>query len=505
MGSNVLWKDLGSAPPLPPLAGDMHADVCVVGAGIVGLTTAYLLAREGRSVIVLDHGAVGGGESGRTTAHLSWAMDDGFTELVKMHGRETTRRVTESHLAAIDRIEQIIAEEDIACDFERLDGYLFDPPGARRRHVPAEYEEARRLGFAVELVDRVPFPHFDTGPAVRFERQGTFHPLKYLHGLVEAIRRSGGELFGDVHVTAVDDGQVRTRGGAVVQAHHIVLATNAPIHTKFGANLRQEPYRTCVVAARVPRGYVAPALYWDTLDPYHFVRLWSAPEAEWDALIIGGEDHHASRNRDLSRHFERLERWARARFPKMEAVEYRWSGLVLEPYDGLAFIGRAGEGRTYIATGDSGQGMTHGTIAGMLIGDLVAGRPNPWEQIYDPARVRVTPGTVSEMLRLGAEVAGHLAERVGRGEVRTPEQIAPGEGSTVRRDGQMVAVYRDESGDVHETSAVCTHLGCVVHWNSSEKRWECPCHGSRFDPLGKVLNGPATEDLVPVKVPELAK
>lgn len=517
-GHNVLWMATAGVEPLSPLGEDARVEVCIVGAGIAGLSTAYLLAREGRAVMVLDHGHVGGGETGRTTAHLSNAMDDGFTRLERMHGKDRARKIQESHFAAIERIERIVAEEDIACDFERLDGFLFDPPGARRRHVPKEFEAARRLGVDCELVDRAPMVDFDTGQAVRFFRQGTFHPLKYLRGLEAAIRREGGRIHTGTHVVNVEGGRpckVHTRDGFVVTCDHVVVATNAPINERIGVHAKQAPYRTYAIAAKVPAGTVHRALYWDSVDPYHYVRLHAEETLEpgvaraAELLIVGGEDHKSGEHEGPERHFRRLEEWARLRFPTMGEVAYRWSGMVFEPVDSIAFIGHnAGDAHNvWIVTGDSGQGMTHGTIAGMLLTDLIAGRKNPWAEVYDPSRLRVSLPAAMEAMREGASMVGHYAQLLGGGDVPNAGAIPPGEGAVLSRGGEKVACYRDLDGTLHERSAICTHLGCAVAWNGSEKRWECPCHGSRFDRYGKVQNGPAMEDLAPIqaKIPEPAK
>ncbi|MFZ5481230.1 MAG: FAD-dependent oxidoreductase [Myxococcota bacterium] len=507
---NVLW--MASAAPMlgEELTEDARCDVCVVGAGVAGMTTAYLLAREGRKVVVLDHGPVGGGESGRTTAHLASAMDDGFARLVRMHGEERTRQIWRSHAAAVDRIEAIVDEEDIPCDFARVDGFLFDPPRGRRR-VPDELEAARRVGIEVDHVDRAPLAHFDTGPALRFPHQGQLHPLKYLHGLAHAFARDGGRLYTGAHVTGVDAGKpsrVRVATGVEVVADHVVIATNAPIHARIGVLPLQAPYRTYAIAARVPRGSVHVALYWDTVDPYHYVRLQTeatpvaGESGAFDVLIVGGEDHKAGEHVDVEVRFRRLELWARARFPQIERVEFRWSGQVFEPHDGIAFIGRDPQPGIYFCTGDSGQGMTHGTIAGMLFADLIAGRENPWAEVYDPGRFRVSIPQLGDLVRETASMVGHYAEHLRGGDVADESRVAPGTGAVIQRGLQKIACYRDEHGALHERSAVCTHLGCVVGWNQSERRWECPCHGSRFDAYGKVLNGPAISDLAPVKVPE---
>lgn len=502
--SNILWLATGEMSGREPLRQDLRADVVVVGAGIAGLSTAYLLARDDRSVIVLDHGRIGGGETHHTTAHLASAMDDRFTELERLHGRDGARLAYESHAAAITRIEQIVAEEDVACDFDRVDGYLFAAPGRPPTALSRELAAARRANVEVEMVARAPIDGFDTGPCLRFARQGQLHPLKYLHGLATAIERLGGRIFCGTHVTGVHGGaeaEVLTADGPVVRARAAVVATNSPINNRFALHTRQVPYRTFVIGGIVPRNAVTKALFWDDCDPYHYVRLEGLvdPTRDTDVLVVGGEDARTGDVSDDEARYARLEAWARARWPAMREVPYRWTGQIYEPVDGLAFIGRnpLDSDNVFVVTGDSGQGMTHGTIAGMLLTDLICGRTNPWEKLYDPARVRI--GSATEYARDNLGTAAHYAEWLTPGEVPDLANIPPGEGAVVRRGLQKIAAFKDEDGGVHACNATCTHLGCVVGWNRSERIWECPCHGSRFDRFGKVLNGPASQDLARVE------
>ncbi len=501
-----VWMTTPTIPSQGVLAEDVHADVCVVGAGIAGMTTAYLLAREGRSVIVLDDGPVGGGETGRTTAHLTWVMDERFFELERLHKKEGARLAVESNRAAVDRVERIVHDEKIDCQFERVDGYLFLPPGDDQELLERELAAAHRIGLKdVVMVERAPLDSFNTGRALRFPRQAQFHPLKYLAGLARALTRLGGAIHTGTHVTHVAGGSrahVETKQGRFVSAEAIVVATNSPINDNLVIHTKQSPYRTYAIGIQVPEGAIPHMLLWDTADPYHYIRLQGTSYADpggagaYEILIVGGEDHKTGQDKHPREHHEHLERWTRERFPMSGEVEFRWSGQVLEPVDGVPFIGRnpLDDDNVYIITGDSGQGITHGTVGGMLITDLVMGRENPWAGLYDPARI--TLGAAGEFLKEGANVVAQYAEWFTGGDVDSLDEIRPGSGAVVRSGLTKLAVYRDRNGAVHRRSAVCTHAGCIVEWNDLEKSWDCPCHGSRFDPYGAVLNGPA---LAPLK------
>jgi glycine/D-amino acid oxidase-like deaminating enzyme/nitrite reductase/ring-hydroxylating ferredoxin subunit len=491
------WSDSTAPITRPSLAADDAVDVCVVGAGIAGLTTAYLLARQGQRVLVLDDGPVGGGETGRTTAHLSDALDERYPELERLHGQDGARLAHESHAAAVAEIERIVNQEKIGCDFERLDGYLFLAPGDERSQLTEEYDAAQAAGRAIEWATRAPLD-FDTGPCLRYPDQAQFHPLQYLSGLVAAIEQLGGRIHTGTRVLDAQDDEggarIETRDGFTVRCRAAVVATNSPMSDRYVTHTKQAPYRTYVVALRVPTGAVTRALYWDTEDPYHYVRLQGdGRDPDHELLIVGGEDHKTGQAQDGDERWRRLEEWARARFGPGE-VAYRWSGQVMEPVDGLALIGRnPGDEHVYIATGDSGHGMTHGTLAGMILSDLILGRSNPWAELYEPGRVKLR--SLGEFATENLNVAAQYARWISPADVPSAAEIEPGHGAVVGRGGSTLAVYRDEQGVIHECSAVCPHLKCVVRWNPSERSWDCPCHGSRFDPYGRVLNGPAMTDL----------
>jgi len=402
----------------------------------------------------------------------------------------------QSHAAAIDQIENIIAVEGIACDFQRVDGFLFDPNNDADRELHTELAAARRAGLTdIEMVERAPLAPFNTGACLRFPNQAQFHPLKYLYKMASAFERRGGRIFGNTHAKQVQDGapaMVTTDVGHTVTAASVVVATNTPINDVVKIHTKQAPYRTYVIGLRIPRDSVPRALYWDTLDPYHYVRV--QPEEAYDVLIVGGEDHKTGQDDDKVNRFERLERWTRERFSTAEDVVYSWSGQVMEPVDGLAFIGKnPGDQSVYIATGDSGHGMTHGTLAGILLTDMIQKQPNPWAALYDPARI--TLGSLGTFAEENINVAAQYTSFLTPGEVSSMQEIATGTGAVIREGLTKIAVYRDTDGVTHRLNAKCPHLGCIVAWNPTEKTWDCPCHGSRFAATGTVINGPAISDL----------
>jgi glycine/D-amino acid oxidase-like deaminating enzyme/nitrite reductase/ring-hydroxylating ferredoxin subunit len=496
-----LWMDTVDTLSFPPLADDARTHVCIIGAGIAGMTTAYLLAREGRAVIVIDDGPIGGGETGRTTAHVTNALDDRYFKLARLFGDEGARYAADSHTAAIQRIEAIVELEDIDCDFERLDGFLFLHSGDKRKLLDDELEATHQAGLRdTGLFERAPLDAFNTGLTLRFPRQAQFHPLKYLNGLARAIVRDGGRIYCGTKAKNVEDGtpaRVTTGDGHTIMAEEVVVATNSPVNDWMVMHTKQAPYRTYVVGLRIPVGSIPRMLLWDTGDPYHYVRVHPAdkPDADYEVLIVGGEDHKTGQADDTNERFTRLEQWARERFPTTTDVLYRWSGQVMEPVDGMAFIGKnpGTDEHIYIATGDSGNGITHGTVAGILLTDLITGRENPWMDLYDPSRISLR--SVPEYARENLNVAEQYSTWITSGDVGSIDEIPNDSGAVIRRGMHKIAAYRDASGNVSQCSAVCTHLYCIVDWNDTEKTWDCPCHGSRFDRYGKVVNGPAIADL----------
>lgn len=476
---------------------DRLIDVVVVGAGITGLSTAYHLLQSGCSVVVIDKGNVACGETGRSTAHVSSALDDHYSVLERLHGAHGARLAAESHNAAIASIESIAQKEGIQCSFARVDGYLFAAPTEPIDLLERELLAARRAGLEVDLVQETPLP-FATRAALRFRHQAQLEPVAYVDGLARAVRAQGGLVRTGTRVKHIEQGSpatVHLDGGGSIGARFIVVATNTPIVDVFAMHTKQAAYRSYAIGVPVLKGSIERALYWDTEDPYHYLRL----AGDDDLLIVGGEDHKVGQSREPEQSWARLDRWTRERFSTRGEPRYRWSGQVWEPVDGLAFIGR-NPGRAdnvFICTGDSGNGITHGAIAGIVLSDLIAGRKNPWAELYDPSRTVTRMRSAREFVKENLNAGLHYGDYLKPG--ADPAQIPRGEGAIVHQGLRRIAVYVDETGQRHECSGVCTHLGGPVSWNRAERSWDCPCHGARFDPYGRVMTGPAVRDLAHLK------
>lgn len=508
-----------------PLRSDVsNADVVVVGAGITGLCTAYMASRAGHRVVVLDDGDVASGETGRTSAHLTYGLDVGYHELKGMHGRESARLAAESHQQAINDIEEIVRREAIECDFKRVPGYLISHKVDSKGHVDDKpvLDEAKAVREcdikAPDLVDRVPDMDFNTGRALRFPDQAQFHATKFITGLAKVLSRrvapstststgSAGRaslelkegecrIFCNSKVTTYTGGKkctATTAEGFVVHADHVVLATNVPLNMLTVSADSVDPHRTYMIVARIPRNGNY-SLVWDTEEPLHYVRKQPDPnDAKSDFLLIGGEDHVVGREKDFEARYAHLEQWARKRWPAMGEVVMKWSGQIEDSNDYLAFIGHNPHDKqnVWISSADSGNGLTYGMIAGRLLTDLIMGNKNPYAKLYDPSRRTVKALGQYAKAMLTAQV--QYRRWLQKGDVQDIEELKPCQGAVVRNSltSLPIAAYRDEHGVLHRKSAVCPHMGAIVTWNSDEKSWDCPAHGSRFTALGDVINGPA--------------
>ncbi len=501
-GSSVsVWADTDL--PDCDSSPEHETDVCIIGAGIAGLTTAFELARRGVRLTVLDDGPIGGGETGRTTAHLTSAVDDHYYKLEQLFGTGGAKLVAESHSTAINYIEAMVHARNIDCDFRRVDGYLIQPPDKRSdgdRTLERELAAAQRAGLECEMVNKAPLP-FDTGPALRFARQAEFHPLKYLRGLAEGVLEMGAKIHTGVRVLSIEPGRplrIQLSHDRTMLARVAIDASNGAFTSRLHLPLRQAAYRSYVVAFEVPNDLIPHALFWDTHDPYHYIRVARGLHGG-EVLIVGGNDHRVGQGEPLEQ-WDDLERWTRNWIPAVGPVVERWSGQILEPADRLAHIGPSPDlEHVYVVSGDSGDGLTHGTIAGLMIPEMMHGKHPRWARVYDPKRSHLhSAGT---LLKEAVQSSAPYTDWLRGGDVRDLGDVPRGEGKIIRRGLHLIAAYCDERGEHHLRSATCPHLRGAVHWNSAEKTWDCPCHGSRFDPYGRVLNGPSAHDLSPLEQP----
>lgn len=496
--SRSLWIATAPGPSYAPLRGDLSVDVAIVGSGITGITAAGILKDAGLKVAVLDAGRIARGVTGHTTAHLTEVIDHPFGQLIETFGVDGARLALQSTRAAVEHIAATVRRRKLSCDFKRVAGYSYTESRDGLTALREELEAARTIGLAVDLVKDIPLP-FETEGGLRFDDQAQFHVRRYLLPQAARIPGGGGHVFEDTQALEVKDGEpcrvVTARG--TITARDVLLATHAPLDNKT-IQTKVAQYRSYVLGCRVA-GPAPAGLFWDDEDPYHYIR--SQPTSRGDVVIIGGEDHKVGQEEDTEARYEALLGYARERFD-VRSVEYRWSAQTLEPVDGLPYIGRdTGAGHVYVATGFSGTGMTFGTVSALVLADAVLGRPNPWAELYDSGRLKPAK-SVGTFLKENVDYPTYLVrDRLKRPKGRSIADVPRGGGCVLLVDGERIAVSRDDAGTARAVSAVCTHMGCIVRWNGAERSWDCPCHGSRFDAAGRVLDGPASRNLEPRPVP----
>ncbi len=504
--STSIWQQTAPAAtihPYPPLAQDLAVDVAIVGGGITGLTAALLLKRAGLSVAVIEAHDLGGGVTGFTTAHISEVPDIGYQELIDRFGESDARLAAQSRRAAIAQIAKLVEEEQIDCQFQRVPGYLYGESSNELPEMELEAEAAKELGVQASLSLSVPLPFAAVG--VLFPDQAQFDAVQYLQGLAKAVQGGRGSVFANTRVRSITGQspcQVKTERGTVT-AQQVILATHTPIHDLENSqdlyllSTKLAPYRSYAIAVKLSSA-TPTGLFWDTAEPYHYTRNYVDPVAG-EFLIVGGEDHKTGAAVNERESYVNLENYVRSRY-SVESVEARWSAQWYEPVDGLPFIGRSAlNDHIYIGTGYSGNGMTFGTVAALLISDLILDRQNPWADLYSPNRIKPFAAP-QDYITQNLKVASHWVGDRFRSEVQDPIDVPRGEGRLVKVEGEQLAIFCDDDGVLHAVSPVCTHAGCIVHWNNAEKSWDCPCHGGRFDCSGAVLNGPPLQNLAPKQV-----
>lgn len=497
MQTQSLWLGQPSTiSQLPKLEKDLRVDVAIIGGGITGITAGILLMRAGKSVAVLENARVGAGETGHTTAHLTEIIDTRYYQLISDFGRSGAKQALDSSRAAIDQIQSLIAEYSLEqCAFSRVFGYLYTDHSKGIEDIEKEAEALKKLGVTAQLTDSTPLP-FPVARAIQIPNQAQFQPYNYVVQLASILNNAANcAVYEHTRVTEVHDGTpctLTTDADIRVTATDVIVAANAPVNNWFFLHTKNYAYRTYALAAKLTAP-LTRALYWDNGDPYHYIRTFENESGEY--VIVGGEDHKTGTKTDTLTCYENLEKYTRERFA-IEAIPYRWSGQIIEPADGLPYIGLNSLSKhTYVATGFTGNGMTFGTLAGMLITDQILGVENEWHSLYAATRIHPLASASNFVSENVDFPTYYIKDRISGADTKSVEDVRPNEGKLVTVDGEKCAVFRDAEGHVHTLSAVCPHMGCLVHWNNAEQTWDCPCHGSRFDGTGKLLNGPALTDL----------
>ncbi|KAL3478052.1 DAO-domain-containing protein [Aspergillus californicus] len=504
-------------PSFPTLDHNTETDVCIIGSGIAGISTAYELITRGKKVTLLEARHVLSGETGRTSGHLSNALDDEYSHIKAKHGNEGARNAAESHTWAIDRVANIARKLEIDCEFRYLQAYKVSQyPRGHPSHVSdienmkSEADLARDLGIDAMWQEGCAVPGWDGAidqrDAAVFGAQATLHPTKYLFGVLKWLREHPNfKCYANSRAMGIEEKksppgivEVSTESGWTVSAKDVVQATCIPLQ-KLSVIAEMEYFRTYCIAVRVPKGMIEDCLIYDTADAYKYIRF-TACDEKHDYLVIGGCDHKVGQE-DTTGRFTELENWVRERFTHAGPVEYRWSGQIMEPVDYMAFIGKnQGMDHTYVITGDSGNGLTHGVLAGRLIADEIEGRENSWASLYNPSRMVSIAKSMPSMLQHDLQINAQY-KRWLESDVKDIEDIVPGAGGVIKDGMKRIAVYRDEEGNEHRMSAVCPHMKGVVCWNATEKSWDCPVHGSRFSCEGLCVEGPSKGNLEQMQAP----
>ncbi|PVI00874.1 FAD dependent oxidoreductase [Periconia macrospinosa] len=508
-----------SRPTFSKLTQDLETDVCIIGSGISGISTAYELVTRGLNIVMIEAREILSGETGRTSGHLASDLDDGYTAIAKKHGDDGAKAAAESHMWALNRVGEISKQLGIECEYRQLPGYdISQYPKGTKEHsedmeeIIKDGEKARALGLKTQYKEGFAVKGWDGSidqrDAVIYEGQATFHPTKYLIGVLKflqqqpnfqcytytravEIEEKGIEVLGlghkDVYITTLD--------GHKIKCHDAVEATCVPLQ-KLSIIAEEEYYRTYCIAIRVPKGSVEDCLLYDSAEAYKYVRLTEC-DSQDDYMVVGGGDHKVGQGDTLAPFLE-LEKWTRERFPQATTIDYKWSGQVFEPVDFMAFIGKnQGKKHTYVITGDSGNGLTHGVLAGKLIADEITEQPNSWAKLYSPSRLSSIAKSLPTMLSHDVQINTQY-KRYVQSDITDIEDLVPGDGGVLNPTGKgPIACYKDENGKVHRFSAICPHLHGVVCWNSAEKSWDCPVHGSRFSKDGVAIMGPTKTGLQP--------
>jgi glycine/D-amino acid oxidase-like deaminating enzyme/nitrite reductase/ring-hydroxylating ferredoxin subunit len=469
-------------------------DALIVGSGITGMTTALLLQTAGKKVVVADAHTSGFGTTGGTSAHINTFADTTYPEAESAFGAKGAQLFADAIKEGYTVIKSNVDIYQINCDYENKPGYLYAETDDEIKQLDEIYKGALKVGVAVNYTEEVPTP-VEYAKALVFDKQAQFHPLKYLQGLQEAYITAGGVILENTRIAGIEtaDGiHAAELSTGTIRAKAVVYATHMPPNINL-FNFECAPYRSYVMAMKLKTDTYPDALVYDMQEPYHYFRT---HVVDGEKLLIAGGNDHKTGHDDPEKAFADLEKYIR-KYYNVSSVKYRWSSQYYVPVDGLPYIGlmpRAADG-IYCATGYNGNGMMLGSVAGKILSDLIRKRPNKYRDLFSPSRIKPVDG-FSEFVKENADVAYRfVADRFHIHETDSLKRLQPGTGKVVEVNGEKIAAYRDEQGNVHALSPVCTHAACIVNWNGEEKSWDCPCHGARYDIDGNVLTGPATKSL----------
>lgn len=487
------WIHSTKVHKFPSLEDDLKVEVAIIGGGITGITTAFKLAKEGLQVALLEADSLFKGTTGHTTAKVTSQHGLIYNELIQHFGENKARLYYQANQNAKKQIEKWIKEYNIECEFQKTDAYIYTNTESYIGEIKKEAEAYQKLGIEGGLIDRlsIDLPHKS---AIVMKNQGHFHPLHYLVKMVEQLENLGVQIYENSVATQMEEGSpptIRFKNGKRVEADYVVSASHFPFHDNRGYFSRLYPERSYVIAGK-PLKPVTIGMYINAEQPTRSIRPVTIDGEQM--LLIGGDGHKAGQGGNEIDHYKALEKFALEEFG-IEKIDYRWSTQDLVTPDKLPYIGELSAGsRVFVATGYRKWGMTNSHVAAQLISDLIIEKDNPYKELFAPARFKANP-SVKKFIKENLNVASHLI--TGKLEVPDKElkDIKAGEGAAISIKGKRAGAYKTEEGQLFIIDTTCTHMGCEVNWNSGDKTWDCPCHGSRFTYTGEVLEGPAERPL----------